>query len=154
MKREEVHGQFLEGNDNREMSRVFNCQPYATQNIRHIPGRIITPLRNTSGKSCAPVEIKGYKKIIKSSFQRYFENSTGEQRNNLTKFLSPGQDEMPGMPVLGNSLQPQSLNAGEQVTPLTPYFEIRRVIIDIHCLQSPVAGPILMRVIATGTPYP
>jgi len=47
------------------------------------------------------VEIKGYKKILKSSVQRYFEKSTGEQRKTLPEFLSPVQDEMPGMPVLG-----------------------------------------------------
>jgi len=32
----------------------------------------------TPGKSCAPVEIKGYKKILKSSVLRYFKKTTGE----------------------------------------------------------------------------
>jgi hypothetical protein len=45
------------------------------------------------------VEIKGYKKILKSSVQRYFVKLIGEQRNTLPKLLSPEEDEMPGMPV-------------------------------------------------------
>jgi hypothetical protein len=100
------------------------------------------------------VEIKGYKKVLKSSVRRYFEKSTGEQRNNLPEFLFPVIDERRDMLVFREFSPTTTAKCGWKISMNSAYFPIRPIIIDFSYTPTPLAGTVLMRVIATGTSHP